>query len=586
MDNNNANNDIKKGVNFAQKITSTAMKFIAGGVTVPFFFLATLIIIIATCLTLVLSVFFGGEPNKEAIENHEFAQTEITNACQADVDQTIKWMRDLYMDKSEDATMATREYIVKVLGEDAVANMPDPDAGFLASLKDFFGINKGGTDATLKDWKYHDYDKSNRINMHFNKSYQEVGQSLYGYINATISAIDNYETAYQQKKCQAEGNCPKEDEMDCGSDGECSITEILESLKNDKKSTLEAVLKEQNNADNKDKVFYIDETYSNWTDTLKMDKWETTEQKQGSCTLTNLSAGCPDKDKPGYKVVSTEEIIQNPGANPDPNHNYKSYKVTYVYDEIIEHEGPVGDIYVPIYLNTDEFLKKEKEEVIKLMTEDLEMTQIEAEEQLETYINGSFESSLLTCGFKADYGIFGSNQLIGVGNNGYIGSIDSSQFEQYKGKDWYDPLLNQLVWGEAYKFIDEGKINAWKGHQCTTFVHWMFYKIYGYDCAGGNGNQMAQNLVATNPNFIQSDSPAPGAVASVRLGTQYGHVLFINAVYDDDGDGRWDRLEASDGNLDASPVDTGNDGVRFCHEWTREKWESYWGPTFYAVPVK
>lgn len=591
MENKNTEEQLKEKAAKAGSIAMMINKAIAalfGTIGAFWGIIVIFIIVLASSIFLLMSVLFNGnDPNNPP--SMEDAQTEITNACKADVNSTISWMRDIYMEKSIDASNSLKEYAIEKLGDQA-ESLPNPNEGFIGALKDLFGIDKGGTDLTLKDWQYIGYNDSNMVDMHFSKSYAEIGQTLYGYISANISALDNYENAYKSSE-ECEDGCTYEDlikddyDLECENTEEgCSIDDIISSMQSDKKETIKDVLSEQNNAENKDKVFYIDTTFSKWEDDLEYGEFEVSVTKTGSCTVLSPNADCPNSDKlDGYYVTSVEENTPDPGE--PTNTSGKSYTVNYTYTEKEIREGVIGDVYVPIYINKDEFLKDKKEEIIDLMTKDLTMTEAEAYEELNSYINGSFEASMKNCGFDIDYELFGSTSLIGVGNNGAFGSIGVGDFSIYQGYDPFDPILNAMVWGEAFKFIDEGKINALKSYQCTTFVHWMFYKVYGFDCALGNGNQMAQNLVAKMPDKFQASSePAPGAIASVGLDSKYGHVLFIHSVFDDDGDGKWDRVIASDGNLDGVQ-DTGNDGVRIMYEWTRSEWVSRWNPTYYAVPI-
>lgn len=576
---------IKAGVTAVLSIGSSAL-----------FFFISLFVIVATSITLLLSLSFN-DNSTNAIPSDDVDQT-IMNQCKADINDTTTFLRPLYLEQSKNVASKVKEYVTKEYGDELASSLDVPDESFLGQLKDSFGIDNGQANINREYWHYIGWEDTSKIKLTFNKSYQEIQETLYGYVSANIAAIDNFKSVHEtNKKCKEEGNnCSMETlteddyDLECKNTEEgCSVKEIVEAMNDDKKETIKTMLNDQEKDENYDKVFYIDTTLTSWASDLKWEEFESIETKQGTCTVSSKTEYCPGwEDMDDYKFVSINDVTDNADpTNPDHSDS-KKYEIVYTYKVIEIHEGLVGEIVVPIYLNVDEFLKTQKTELVELMTEDLTMSEGEAYGEIESYVDGAFEGSMKLCNLDIDYSIFGSSSMIGVENNGAIGDIDvdldgidnytMEQLAAMSAANPWDPVLKSVVWGNIQKFGLEGKINFYNGgdwKQCTNFVAWMAYKAYGLKIPVKNGNQMAQAAISAMPDkFIASSEPAPGAIVSSAGTSGYGHVLFIHSVIDDNGDGIWDRVIASDGNIDKyqNGIKVDGKGINIMKSYTRQQW--------------
>lgn len=609
MDNNNSNQELKGKASKLVSIATAIYKAIyavvglIGGMSMM---LICFLLVIATSIFLLIAVALGSITSGDTLDISEMettANTEITNACQSDVTRVSSYMVEDYVDKSHDASMLVKDYVVEEIGEQA-EDLAEPDEGWLSTLASWFGdmSNYGGTNSITHEWNYVGYGESNMIEMHFSKSYDEMAETIYGYAMATISAINNYKDSVETLEKCGEDGCTVEElnqdiELECENTEEgCTIEDVLNALSEEDQATVQEVL----SGDSSEDIFYIDTTMTMWESELEWGEFEVQTTKTGSCFTNQEDGGCSEElenSLENFKYTGERESVSggSSGASSGDVSTGESqtsgWNVYYTYTETETREGVIGDIYVPIYLNVDNFLMDEKEEVIEMMTEDLGMSEDEAWEELNTYIYETFENSMTLCGFEVDYSVLGSSFLIGVGDYGYTGEVinfaDANAQQLFKNLsaaqagNYNNYSVKEYVWGNAKELKSQHKISS-DSRQCTTFVHWMFYLVNGYDCGLGNGNEMADNTIALYPDkYKASSTPAPGAIASVDNGTRYGHVLFINAVYDDDGDGNWDRLIASDGNVGDYA------GVRILWEWSRSEWDGHFGYNIkYAVPIE
>lgn len=125
----------------------------------------------------------------------------------------------------------------------------------------------------------------------------------------------------------------------------------------------------------------------------------------------------------------------------------------------------------------------------------------------------------------------------------------TNYFNNYTGFSYWNIMNANLGDGPDYSNMQAWVLaNPYAQHglwgQCTWFAWGMFYQIYGFSPGfTGNGNQCVGQLVSAHPDkFMQSDTPAAGAVFS---GVGANHVGIVLSV---DGD----EVTIIDGNYDGA----------------------------------
>lgn len=129
----------------------------------------------------------------------------------------------------------------------------------------------------------------------------------------------------------------------------------------------------------------------------------------------------------------------------------------------------------------------------------------------------------------------------------YIGTIDTYG-EEFEILPWNSEKCQEM-WDIIFSDHDQnpGTLQAglWEryptnasdpmsGPQCTDFASWRCWKQYGFGTAGGNGDQVATNLVNKMPDrFYLSDTPAAGSIGSGRTSQGGIHVFWVES-YDEE----------------------------------------------------
>lgn len=293
--------------------------------------------------------------------------------------------------------------------------------------------------------------------------------------------------------------------------------------------------------------------------------------------------------------TATGDVIQDNQNNSSctPTYQYKvsnkyikTYKLTIpiFYDLSDYRERELNNIY-DAYINNNAETEEDDgeyltEETVYTYIDDKISTEYQQElflhnlTQKEQTLRATIDEQLIASGIYASLSGVDSSYFIGVnyytvtGADGWEGTYETTvdgafNWAAYAWGDCPDNvsdtgcLLNGSLALHAYskKLYEQGLISTYSNsHQCTEIVHTWFYDHHGYDCANGNGKQMAENLVKEHSDSFQfGNSPAPGGIISVSGGTSdatYGHVFGIDAVFEKDGEL---YMQITDGHVLSNP---------------------------------
>ena len=117
-------------------------------------------------------------------------------------------------------------------------------------------------------------------------------------------------------------------------------------------------------------------------------------------------------------------------------------------------------------------------------------------------------------------------------NNGSTGSFSIGSQE---AQSMWDVINNNGSGGAVYN--------------CTAFTDYCFYVVYGKHYGGGDGKNVVSNTAAAYPDeFEVSDTPKSNSIFSepATPSNQYGHVGWVNEVWDENGQ---TMIRYSEGNI-------------------------------------
>ncbi len=538
-----SNNLIKKGISALMSIMGVVFKVLSLFFSSSIIFFASVALLIALLLPASLMTLFSSFGGKS-----DEVELFMSDKCVVNLSETKNILEDYYYAETVVVDKYINDYVSQIHGvELREGELPND-------------INVMG------EWNFAGWEEESKIHIKFSHDFNQSSQAVISYLEAIYTAHSYIEEAYFIKD-------------GCGD--ECTLAEA-EALMQDNQYDIENYLKTLR--EYKADLFYVNEGID-WTDDLHIDTWIVYEEQTKGCTVDIPEP--PEEDAEPVEIPVCEEAIgKDYQYFDDLDNKVRSYVWTEMVE--VEKEGLVGTIYVPVYFDAEALLKNERVELIDRMKNDLDMSETEAYKEYFDYVNGIFDTTVMLCGYTADSRLFGSSELVGVGSSGFIGEITTPIFyENYRydtSKGLYDTrqlfarnTIND-VWGRAFHLQSEGIIQgAYHSTQCTTLTHLIFYDFYGFDCGSGDGIEMAASTVSLYPDrFVRSTSPAPGAIMSTL---SYNHVGFVHAVYDDDSDGKWDRIIISDGNVMGG-------GLRILAEYTPDEFYSVFGYSqMFAVPI-
>lgn len=524
-----------KSISFASsKLAKQVVIFIGSSGSVFIFVILIVLLFVSSVLLSVLPE----DPNAE-ISFDTIDQT-VCDSCSVNLNQTKDLIKPQYLSQMNNIDDYIKPYIKNNFGVDLQEG----------NLNELPGNG---------EWQYAGYGENNKITIHVTSDFEASASTIITYLEAIYTTRYNLEDAYNFNKT-AQGSGLGE-----------AFNSSQRATTEDYMATLEKY---------KDDLFYINEGID-WSNNLHYETWYEIKEEPRYCSV-------PYRQEDRADEICPEAIKKN--VKPVFNHNKNIYEYNWIEKVKIEKSGLVGDIYVPIYFDSESILKEERDDIVnKYLELDSSLT---VEDNYRDYFlmtNANLEATSEACGYTLNLDMFGSSSLIGVGSNGFIGETSvPPKYEMYrydtsKGftdkNQLFNPSMQQDVWGYAYNLQTKGLIGGqYHDRQCTTLVHAIFYDVYGYDCGLGDGWDMARNTVNKYPDkFDLSTSPAPGSVLSTN---SYNHVAFVHSVIDENNDGKWDKLVISDGNVC-------NGGIRLLAEYTSEDVRNIFGNTqIYAIPKK
>lgn len=474
----------------------------------------------------------------------------------------------------------------------------------------------GKNDNSSLTYEYAGYGETSKIEVVIDPSFSSISASSYIYYQAqyltmksfndnikemtdlnnivaiTIPIGDETVTEQTDKGVEyvsiSQDDCKK---LDAEVRGGSCVYHFINKEKSNSMSTLQmenliSVLKESAN-----EIISADLTGGNWTIDIHEDVVKTIPAETISCTVNDSGSGwTTDSDSRCSGVLGE--------ANSTQEQTVK---------EAEEVRGPVGTITIPLTLNqnieyyeaSDITVASSRDMMIENIAIAYDVSQAEAEylfnDLLSDYIqiildSGNFTGEMLE-NIQSSLGSYTGYDGV-IGDVAYDGNFPWTTYSYgdingalYDSKKLFQNYSQ--VWSHVAAAIREtgytisGFVNSGLSPQCTDFVFAMFYDYYGLPDGQGNGIDVARNTVAKYPDKFYDGKDENGkavlkggSIISSNVGTtSAGHVGFINAVLDNDGDGQWDHIIVSDGNVCKG-------GVRVWATYTKQEFYNAWGYNF------